>query len=174
MRHFSIYLLSISILFSLHPLLVAEWILLNFFFLLLASGLACLSIQSVDFMLDCENAGLSTYTSAFYLWFAWTHSNYCLAYFKSQEAERGLFVQRQRTLKACFSLRKTEMKSSFEDASVVFKSLPRQLRHTVCTIYSLTLYRGKTQGGWVCVCVCMCVFMSVSVHVYWRDRPSRN
>lgn len=42
-----------------------------------------------------------------------THSNYSSAYFKNQEPELELFVQQQRTLQACFSLREGDMKYGF-------------------------------------------------------------
>lgn len=121
-------------------------------------------------MLDCEHAE----PSVFYIWFT-----------VAARPVSGVGSLKlgclcgDRTLQTCFSLWKAEMKPGFEGASVFFSnSRVDKLRHTLCTIYYLSLSAGKNPGlnirmrPSVDMCIWLCVFVSVGMRVCWRDSSS--
>lgn len=146
--------------FSQCLLLVAEWVFLTFFFP------ACLWAMAAhlftEYILCCTVKMPSTFSTS-------THSNYSSTYFENQEPELELFVQQQRTLQACFSLRKEDKKSFFLKKCGFQKAVSTNCvtPDTTCTIQYLTLRRGKPRmehkNASLCVraCVLLCAFVSL-------------
>lgn len=118
-----------------------------------------------EYILCCTVKMPSTFSTS-------THSNYSSTYFENQEPELELFVQQQRTLQACFSLRKEDKKSFFLKKCGFQKAVSTNCvtPDTTCTIQYLTLRRGKPRMEHKNASLCVCALVFCCVHLCLCER----